>query len=148
MSVSTDNPATTTILLVDGNDKDRTYYADRLKAFMPDCVFLEAKDGQSGLELYKSRPVDCIVTELHLADMSGLELLVEVVPRSSQPQVAVIILTRTSIAVPALADITRNNGAQAFLIKPFTSGDELAQAVRKAIAVVGPTRKDRPREKL
>jgi DNA-binding NarL/FixJ family response regulator len=131
----------TTILLIDGHDHDRTYYADRLKFSMPDCVVLEAKDGRSGLELYNSRRVDCLVTELHLPDMSGFELLVQVVPRASHPTVAVVILTRASI--PALGDIARNNGAQAFLVKRLTAGDELAPVVQKAIAVVGPTRKDR-----
>jgi CheY-like chemotaxis protein len=131
----------TTILLIDEDNKDRTYYADRLKASIPDCIVLEAKDGQSGLELYKSRQVDCIVTELHLPDMYGFELLVEVVPSASQPSLAVIMLTRSAGA--ALADLAKTNGAQALLMKRFTSGDELVQAVRKAIAVVGPTRKDR-----
>jgi hypothetical protein len=60
MDAST-NPATTTILLIRRECKDRTYYADRLKASIPDCDVLEIKSGQSGLELYKSRRVDCLV---------------------------------------------------------------------------------------
>jgi DNA-binding NarL/FixJ family response regulator len=73
--------------------------------------------------------------------MSGFELLVQVVPRASEPSVAVVILTRSSI--PALGDIARSNGAQAYLVKRLTTGEELASVIEKAIAVVGPTRKDR-----
>jgi CheY-like chemotaxis protein len=60
------DPPPTTILLVDSFDKDRTYYTDRLKNSLPDCAILEAKDGQTALDLYHSRRVDCIVTELQL----------------------------------------------------------------------------------
>jgi len=130
----------TTILLIDGNDHDRTYYADRLKFSIPDCVVLEAKSGKSGLEVYKSRRVDCIVHEVYLSDMSGFELLGTLVPLASQPPVAVIILTRT--AVRGLRDLARSNGAQELSVKQLTSGEELAQIVLKAIAIVGPTQKD------
>ena len=107
---------------------------------MPECVVLEAKDGQSGLELCRSRRIDCLVTELDLPDMSGFQLLVTVVPYASQPSMAVIMLTRTSM--PALIALAKDNGAQAFLVKRLTAGDELAQVIQKAIAFVGPTHKD------
>ena len=68
------DPATTTILPIDHDDKDRTYYADRLKISIPNCIVLEAKDIRSGLEIYRSRRVDCIVTEIHPPDGSGFEL--------------------------------------------------------------------------
>jgi PleD family two-component response regulator len=55
---------------------------------------LGARDGKSGLELYKSHRVDCIVTELYLPDTSGYELLVEVVPHASKPSIAIIMVTR------------------------------------------------------
>ena len=132
---------TTTILLIDGNDNDRTYYADRLKFSIPDCIVLEAKNGKSGLELFKTRGVDCIVTELQLPDMSGFELLVKVVHHASHPTVAFIMLTRSS--TPGLSDLAKNNGAQALLVKRLTAGEELVPVVLKAIAMVGPTHKDR-----
>ena len=129
-------PAMTTILLIDDNDKDRTYYADQVKIFIPDCIVLEAQDIRSGLELYQSRQIDCIVTEIHLPDSSGFELLIDLVPDASdEPPVAVVMLTRLS--KPGLAQLAKTNGAQAFFVKRLTSGDELAQAIEKAIARVG-----------
>ena len=134
------DPTATTILLIDGNDKDRTYYADRIKSALPASVVLEAKDGQSGLNMYHLRRIDCIVTELHLPDMSGFELLMEVNPHASEPEVAVIILAR--MAWKALTDMAKDNGAQAFLIKRATAGEELIPVIQKAIATVGSTRKN------
>ena len=122
-------------------DNDRTYYADRLKFSLPDCAVLEAKDGRSGLELYKSRKIDCIITELNLPDMPGFEALLKVIQRPSHPDIAVIILTRA--ALRPLTDIALRNGAQAFLVKPWTAGGELVEAIQRAIATVGPTWKDR-----
>jgi CheY-like chemotaxis protein len=133
--------AMTTILLIDSYTTGRTYYVDWLKHSLPDCVILEAADGQTGLDLYHARRVDCIVTELQLTDMSGFEVLVKLVPRASQPTVALVMLTRSSI--PALGNLARSNGAQAFLVKRLTSGEELTAVIEKAMAVVGPTQKDR-----
>jgi DNA-binding NarL/FixJ family response regulator len=129
------DPATTTILLIDGYHKDRTYYVDRLKHFLPECVVLEADDGKSGLHLYKSRRIDCIVAEIQLPDMAGFELLFAVVPMMIPQKVAVIFLARA--ALPASVEFAGRHGAQAFLMKRLTSGDELAEAVLRAIAVVG-----------
>ena len=131
----------TTILLIDDNDHDRTYYAERIRIGIPDCIVLEAEDGQSGLGLYRSRRIDCIITELHLPDMSGIELLMEVVPRASQPTIAVIVLTR--VVSRSFDAIAIQNGAQALLVKRFTSGDELVQLIPTAMAWVGPNEKPR-----
>jgi DNA-binding NarL/FixJ family response regulator len=138
--------ATTTILLIDGHEKDRTYYVDRLKNFLPGWVILEAKDGRSGIDLYKSRHIDCIVTEIQLPDMAGFQLLFQVVPLMSPQNVAVIFLARA--ALPASVDFAGRHGAQAFLMKRLTSGEELVEAVRKAIAVVGQTCKERREQDL
>jgi hypothetical protein len=72
---------------------------------------------------------------------TGFELLVTLVPLAGRPSVAVLILTRKSVR--GLRDLARANGAQELLVKQQTSGEELAQVILKAIAVVGPTHKDR-----
>jgi DNA-binding NarL/FixJ family response regulator len=138
---STDRAKTLFLLLIDSSDKDRKYYADRLKSSIPNCVVLQAKDGQSGLDLYRSRHVDCLITEFYLPDMSGFELLAEVVSHVRRPTAAVVMLTRTS--KPTQADLVKINGAQAFMVKRLSAGDELAPTVLKAIATVRPTHKDR-----
>ena len=70
----------TSVLLVDGSKNQRTYWADQLKRCSPDYQILEADDGQSGMEVYRSRRIDCVVLELSLPDQSGFQTLVNLVP--------------------------------------------------------------------
>lgn len=128
-----------TILLIDDDDKDRTYYAERIRIEIPECTVLEARDGWSGLALHRSLKIDCIITEAYLPDMSGLELLLEVVPRPSQAAIAVIFLTQT-VSRP-LNDLAVQLGAQGFFVKRLTSGEELAHIIPKAVAGVGRSEK-------
>ena len=65
----------TSVLLIDGFDADRRYFADQLKHCSQDYQIIEAAGGQSGLAVYRSRRIDCVVLELALPDRSGLEVL-------------------------------------------------------------------------
>jgi len=125
---------TKSILFTDGHDKDRQYYAQRLKATCPDLRIYEAASGKTGLELYYANLIDCVVLELGLPDMSGFEILTKLVPIARAPEVPVIILTKlTSLS---LLQVAKLNGAQAILQKDTASGDHLEQAVLKALARV------------
>jgi DNA-binding response OmpR family regulator len=99
------------VLLIDSNDTDCNYYADRLKQNSSEYVVHLAATGQDGLETYQARPIDCVVLELDLADMSGFEVLVRFVPVARNLKVAVIILTR--LANFYLKDLVMKNGAVA-----------------------------------
>jgi CheY-like chemotaxis protein len=126
---------TTSILLIDGNDTDRRYFADQLKGRSPDYKILEATDGKAGLALYRSRQIDCVVVALELPDQSGFKVLVDLVPIASRPNLAVIILTNR--LQRGLREIALQNGAYACFVKQFMSGDDLDRAILRAIAFVG-----------
>ena len=126
---------TTSVLFIDGHDSDRTHFADQLKQCSPDYEILEAADGHSGLDLYRSRRIDCVVHEIDLPDASGFQLLVDLIPVAKRPTVAVIVLTRLSNQ--ALWELATKNGAYVCLFKPNTSGDDLDQAIQCALAWVG-----------
>src|SRR6185436_13966784 len=74
----------TSILLIDGRKNHRVYWADQLKGCSPQYEIIEAPDGESGLLLYRSRRIDCVVVALELPDQSGLKVLVD--PRSDGQQ--------------------------------------------------------------
>jgi DNA-binding NarL/FixJ family response regulator len=131
------NPKTT-ILLIDDNENDRTYYATQLQHCSPDCVVLEAKNGQAGLDLCKSQKIDCIVAEYNLPDMNPLQLLFEVNPIEDVPAIALVILAR--YAVPAIANLVMRYGVNAFLIKRLTSGEDLTNVIQRAMAKVKPSK--------
>ena len=126
---------TTSVLLIDGSDADRKYFADQLKGRSPDYKILEASNGEAGLILYRYRRIDCVVVALELPDQSGLKVLVDLVPIASRPNVAVIVLTNR--LQRGLREIALQNGAYACFVKQFMSGDDLDRAIQRAIAFVG-----------
>ena len=134
-----DHPSTT-ILFIDNHDDDRQYWVQRLKMSSPDYVILEASTGKSGLAICRSQRVECIISELTLPDMSGFDVLLQVVPKPRHPEIAFIFLTRLTLA--PMRHLALNNGAQAYLVKSHSSGDELDTTIHKALASVGPTRKE------
>lgn len=138
MSDCPDTPSpdhgTKSILFIDGNDLDRHYYAERLKAACPDLRIYEAASGKAGLELYEAHLIDCVILELGLPDMSGFELLTKLVPVVHAPEVPVIVLTQLSTV--SLLQVARLNGAQTILQKATASGDHLEKAVLKALATI------------
>jgi DNA-binding NarL/FixJ family response regulator len=136
-------PPPATILLVDPHKEDREYWKQRLKMSSPEAVILEADTGKAGLAICHLLRVDCVVMESSLSDMLGVELLVNLVPRSKHPEIPVIVLSR-QLLVPELTQVALSNGAQACLVKSRCSGDDLDKAIQKAIAIVGPRKHREP----
>ena len=122
------------MLLIDGSAIDRAHFADQLKRCFPDYLIVEAADGQSGLALYRSQQIDCVVTELVLSDSSGFEILADLVPVNNKPQVAVIVLTR--IKHPEMRELAKQNGAHDYFVKQHTSGEDLDHAIQQAVKFV------------
>jgi DNA-binding NarL/FixJ family response regulator len=125
---------TTSVLLIDESAIDRAHFVGQLKRCSPDFLIVEAANGQSGLALYRSQQIDCVVTDLVLSDRSGFEILADLVPVSNKPQVGVIVLTR--IEHPAMKELAKQYGAYAYLVKQHTSGEELDHAIQQAIKFV------------
>jgi len=135
MLPSPDLTTTTSVLLIDSSKKQRTYWSDQLRRCSADYEILEASDAQSGLDLYRSRRIDCVVLELSLPDQSGFQTLVDLAPIASRPHVAVIVLTQ--ITHRGVWELAKQNGAYACLAKNFTSGEDLDKAIQRAVAFVG-----------
>jgi len=127
------------ILFIDGNDQDREYYVQRLKISSPDYVIFEAETGRRGIELYRSHSIDCLILELELPDMSGLEVLVNLTHSLRHPEVPVIILTRSNFL--SLMELAILNGACISLHKQIAAGDHLERAILQAVAAMRPDRK-------
>jgi len=127
------------ILFIDGNDQDREYYVQRLKISSPDYVIFEAETGRQGLELYRSHSIDCLILELELPDMSGLEVLVNLMQNLRHPEVPVIILTRSNFL--SLMELAILNGAYISLHKQIAAGDHLERAILQAVSTRQPGRK-------
>ena len=128
-----------TILFIDGYDHDREYWVRRINISSPEYLILEADTGAAGLSLCRSQRIDCVVAELRLPDMSGFQVLLQLVPYARW-EIAVVMLSRLSY--PQLAELAIKNGAQTYLVKSRISGDDLDRAIHKALVTVPPTRKE------
>src|SRR6185503_1727334 len=89
---------------------------------------LTAAGGEQALGLINDRGIDCIVTDLAMPGLSGLELLAAI--RERDAKLPVIVLTahgNERVAVQAM-----KAGAWDYLAKPF-SNDELKLVVARAV---------------
>jgi len=125
----------TAILIIDGNHQDREHYAGLLRKSSPDYEIFQAGDGKSGLERCHGRVFDCVVLELDLPDMSGIEVLRELVPLRQRPDIPIVVLTR--LANEALLSAAVLYGAQACLQKQQASAEMLDHAVTRSMITVG-----------
>ena len=90
----------------------------------------EAANGRLGLELYRERSVDLIITDLVMPEMDGFDFISELT--RSTAQVKVIAMTGDSDAIIRLAT-TQWLGARQILRKPFEL-DTLLDMVRCELA--------------
>jgi len=61
------------VLYVEDDELIRTQTASFLGRFFPDVVL--AEDGAIGLELYKSREFDVVITDINMPNMNGIEMI-------------------------------------------------------------------------
>ena len=109
------------ILLIDAKHHDRESYAQRLKASSSNFEVAQAATGRAGLDLCARQPIDCVVLEIDLPDMSGFQVLEYLVWSASHPQMAVVVLT--GLPNEYLLELAVKNGAQAALQKRMPSAD-------------------------
>jgi len=126
-SPSSSNSERKSILLIDGYHRDRLYYAGHLKVSSPEYTVFQTMNGQAGLDFCETYPIDCVVLELRLPDMSGFAVLAKLVSLARHPDLAVIILTRYDNQ--SLLEVALKKGAQISLRKSLTSGDLLSKAI-------------------
>jgi DNA-binding NarL/FixJ family response regulator len=121
-----------TVLLIEDRRDDRQYWAHLLRRHCPHYLVLEAADAQSGLDMCHHERVDCVLLDLDLPQVSGFQVLHDLIPHRTAPQIAVIVLTRLLSSV--LPELAIQNGAHAYLIKDRTSIAMLDQAIQTALA--------------
>jgi two-component system, NtrC family, response regulator AtoC len=88
-----------------------------------------AADGAAALDLLRELPIDCVITDMRMPRLDGIELLEQL--KRSWPDIPAIMLTAHGSI--ALAVEAMKKGAADFILKPFDR-EEVAFAVRKALA--------------
>src|SRR5688572_22498301 len=127
------------ILFIDSRDTERNHYGDQLKQFSSDYVIYQTATGKGGLAAYEARSIDCVVLEINLVDMSGFQVLPQLVNTSRTHAAPVIVLTH--LTNPFILDLAVKNGAFSALCKSFTPADILDRHILRALSGNGKDRK-------
>ena len=91
---------------------------------------IEAENGRLAIETYLRERPDCVLMDITMPEMDGLEALAEI--RQQDPQARVAMLTalgQQSIVMDAI-----KRGARDFVVKPFAPGRVLAAVNRLLVA--------------
>jgi two-component system chemotaxis response regulator CheY len=88
----------------------------------------EAGNGKEGLDRLNAGPVDVIITDWNMPEMSGIDLLDALKQRGS----AVVFGFVTSESTPDMYDRAMSSGAKFLVSKPFTP-ESLERAVAGVI---------------
>jgi two-component system chemotaxis response regulator CheY len=89
---------------------------------------LEAVDGRNALSVLGQSKVDCVVTDLNMPVMDGIQLIREL--RAHPMHKSTPILMLTTEGDPAKKEAGRQAGATGWLVKPFNP-EKLVQTIQK-----------------
>ena len=114
------------ILIADDDDSLRRVVEYRLREENYDV--LTAADGLTALDLFTTHDVDCLITDLRMPGLSGLELLRRA--NAIKSETPVIVITAYGDVETAVESM--RSGAFDFITKPFNR-DQISLTVEKAL---------------
>ncbi len=117
-----------TVLTVDDSKTMRDMVAFTLK--QAGYAVKQAFDGQNALDVLGGEKVDCIVTDLNMPVMDGLELIKQLRQHPVHRGTPILMLTTESDDTKKQAG--RDAGATGWLVKPFNT-DKLIHTIKKVI---------------
>ena len=116
------------ILIIDDETGVRALLRTMLE--MGGYEVMEAANGREGLELYRQRPTDLVITDIGMPEMNGLELTLALTRQFLDAKVIAISGVGGNQSPLTLAKLL---GARHILQKPF-SMPQLLKAVRNELA--------------
>ena len=115
------------VLIVEDDSMTRKALEHRLK--MDGFDVFSAIDGKQGAEKIKDNGFDIVLTDLHMPNFSGLDLI-KYIRNDLKSNIPIIMVTRVGLEETVLTAFEL--GADDYITKPF-SPDELSLRVKKAI---------------
>jgi two-component system, chemotaxis family, chemotaxis protein CheY len=91
---------------------------------------LMASDGMEALNYFDGRTIDLLLTDYHMPNLNGLELIVRVRQLDNYKYLPILVLTTES--QNQIMKEARDAGATGWLTKPFST-EKLLQTLRKVI---------------
>ena len=108
-----------TVLIVDDSAITRAMIKRTLvMAQVPLAQCLEAGDGKTGLEMLAARKVDLVLADLHMPNMTGVEMTRHILSNEATRHIPVIVVSAEPSA--ERLDALRQQGVRGCIRKPFT----------------------------
>ena len=103
------------ILIIEDNPLNMKLFRDLLRA--QGYQVLEATDGLAGLDLARAETPDLILLDVHLPDVSGLEIAAKLKTDSRTRDIPIVVVTAS--VLPQTEQSALTTGCDAFLRKPI-----------------------------
>lgn len=117
-----------TILIVDDSESIREVVKFTLENEGFDV--LVGNDGKDALKFLDGRTLDMVITDLHMPEMNGIELIKEVRVKEDYKRIPILFLTTESQAQKK--NEAKEAGATGWIVKPFVPA-KLIEAVNKVM---------------
>jgi CheY-like chemotaxis protein len=92
---------------------------------------IDASNGKEGLELFRRKAPDLVITDLIMPEKEGLETIIEL--RRDAPHVKIIAISGGGMASPEdYLVLARKLGVQSVMAKPF-SREEILEEIQRAL---------------
>jgi two-component system chemotaxis response regulator CheY len=123
------NPANLTVMIVDDHDPIRKSIR-RVLAGMGFGELVECFDGDEALKMLAKKPVDLLVLDLYMRNVSGFDVLEHIRNRDIGCDIPVIVITgeASKEEIVKVADM----GAEDYVLKPFQA-DDLEKKVSRTL---------------
>jgi two-component system, chemotaxis family, chemotaxis protein CheY len=117
-----------TILIVDDSESIREVVSFTLEN--EGYGVLSAIDGKDALRFLDGRDIELVITDLHMPNMNGIELIKEVRNMDTYSRIPILFLTTESQSAKKME--AKDAGATGWIIKPFVPA-KLIAAINKVI---------------
>lgn len=118
-------------MIVDDNDMMRTILRGMLRGEEYDVVG-EARNGSTAVEMAERLKPDIVCLDVVMPEKNGIEALSEI--KAARPQTEFVMITGN--ADPETVQVSIQNGASGFIIKPFNAARVLDTLHRVALKVL------------
>lgn len=116
------------VLIVDDEKLFVESLTEHLRLRRPDIAFYYTTSPLKALELNKENPMDIVITDIRMPEMSGLELLMRI--KEENPGVKIIVMT--AYGNQDIKNQVFQKGATKYIAKPFTI-EELEELIDESI---------------
>ncbi|MGH1455991.1 MAG: response regulator [Alphaproteobacteria bacterium] len=110
------------ILVIEDLEPMRKLLTDILKSLGVGTVYTAA-NGEKGYNMYAIKKPDLIITDWHMPEMDGLELLEKIRKNPKSPNRTIPVIMISGFCAPQRISKARDLGATEFLVKPFSASD-------------------------